>query len=146
LDCSTFGLAFLGGFVALFPPKDGQKALKGLYVLSFIVLAIVGFGADVWQRSVEAGKQSILQQNETDARNQFSTDLEDVKKSNGVILNFVAHPPPGFTREQVVSVVRTFLDQQHSQEKTAELTAELRALTMVPQVVERLRDPWELKG
>jgi hypothetical protein len=146
VDCSTFGMAVLGGYVALNPPKEERVALKRVYVVSFVVLGILGIVANVWQRNVEAGKQAILQRNETDARTQFSADLAVVKSSNQTILNFVAHPPAGFSREQVVSVVRTFLEQQHNDKQTAEVKAELRSITMVPQVVEQLRDPWELKG
>jgi hypothetical protein len=147
-DCSTAGLAVLGGYLALSAPTAEQRTLKHFYVAAFVALAIVCVGANMWQRNIEAGKQAILQQNETDARNQFSTDLADVKQSNEAILNFVAHPPQGFTRAQVVSVVQTFLNKQQTQKPSIDITNELRALTMVSQVVADLREQaqWTLKS
>ena len=140
VDLSTFGLAALGGYVALNAPKDAQVALKRAYVSSFIALAILGIGANIWQRNIESGKQVVLQQNETDARNQFSANLTDVKKSSEAILNFVSHPPKGFTQEQIVSVVRSFLDKQQSKEQLTELTNELQAFASVSQVVKQFRE------
>jgi hypothetical protein len=100
VDGSTFGLAALGGYVALNAPRAEQRALKGFYVISFIALAILGIGANIWQRNVEAGKQASLQQNETDARKEFSENLKDVKKSSDAILSFVTNPPKGISAEQ----------------------------------------------
>ena len=37
---STLGLALLGGHVALSPPREDQKALKTVYLASFIILAV----------------------------------------------------------------------------------------------------------
>jgi hypothetical protein len=117
VDLATFGLALLGGFVALKPPAETDKVLKRFYVGGFAFLFVVGMAANIWQRRVEGAKQDQLQQNETDARNQFSTDLHDLKVSNNAILEFVASPPKGSTQEQVSSIVREYIrDQKSGQE------------------------------
>jgi hypothetical protein len=114
VNLATFGLALLGGFVALKPPEETDKTLKRFYVFGFAFLFVLGTAANLWQRSVESGKQEKLQQNETDARNQFSTNLHDLKVSNNAILEFVANPPKGFSQAQVSSIVQEFIKGQKS--------------------------------
>ena len=114
VDLATFGLASLGGYVALKPPKETDKTLKRFYVVGFALLFLAGVAANLWLRSVESGKQEKLQQNETDARNQFSTNLRDLKISSNAILEFVANPPKGFSQAQVSSIVQEFMKGQKS--------------------------------
>ncbi len=114
VDLATFGLALLGAFVALKPLKETDKTLKRFYVVGFALLFFVGMAANLWQRSVESGKQEKLQQNETDARKQFSSNLDDLRISNNAILEFVANPPKGFSQAQVSSIVQEFIKRQKS--------------------------------
>lgn len=112
VDLATFSLAALGGLVAVNPPEKESARLRWFYVTCFIFLAGVAVGANLWQRNLEGKKQDQLQQNETDARNQFAVALRSVQKSNGLILNFVANPPKGVTEDQIRSIVRGFTEQQ----------------------------------
>jgi hypothetical protein len=146
VDVATFGLAYLGGHVALNPPRETDRTLKNIYVSSFALLFIIGMVANGWQRTIESYKQDRLQQNETDARQQFSQSLLDVKNSNQAILDFVSHPPKGFTPEQALTVVRRLLDKQQAQGQSNDATNELRALAMVTPVAESLRSWWDWEG
>jgi hypothetical protein len=112
VDCTTSGLATLGGYVALNPPSRKENVLKRLYFCFFVALAVIGVGANIWARSVEKA-----------AGIRFSADLSDVKKlsktasdaseaSRAAIRDFVDHPPKGFTQGQVVSVVQQLLANQ----------------------------------
>jgi hypothetical protein len=146
VDLATFGLAYLGGHVALNPPREADRNLKNIYVSSFALLFVIGMIANGWQRTIESNKRDGLQQNETDARNQFSKSLQDVKNSNQAIFNFVSHPPKGFTPEQALSVVRRLVDKQQTQGQSSDATNELRALAMVTPVAENLRAWWDWEG
>src|ERR1700686_2565006 len=114
VDIATFGLAVIGGYVAIRPPKSDKRHLKCLYVVSFIFLGVVGVGADVWQRSIEKGRQDVSQAHQTAAEIRFSADLQEVKASNNAILKFVANPPKDYTKEQVSSFVKAYLESRDS--------------------------------
>lgn len=114
VDLATVSLAVLGGHVAINPPEKGNVRLRAFYISSFVLLAAIAVGANIWQRSLESGKQDRLQQNETDARNQFAKSLKSVQNSNELILNFVANPPKGMTQDQVQLIVKGFVQEQQS--------------------------------
>lgn len=142
VDLATFGLAYLGGHVAINPPRETDKVLKKVYVFTFALLLVIGISANVWQRSIENDKQDKLQQNETAAREQFSSNLRDVKRSSEAILNFVANPPKGFTQDQIASVVSKFIDQH---DKRSSTLSEEALRVMVPAIIaeiRRLTDRW----
>jgi hypothetical protein len=111
VDCSTVGLAVLGGYVALYPPPDRRK--KRLCVGCFVLLAVVGIGSDIEQRSIESSKRDKLQEAQTKAEERFSEDLNAVKrasdKSTDAILAFVANPPKGITIGQLSSFAEGLL-------------------------------------
>ena len=65
---AAFGLAFLGGHVALSPPREDQKVLRRVYLVSFALLACLGTAADLWQRSIEEEKQEILRRSNSSFR------------------------------------------------------------------------------
>ncbi|MGA9544127.1 MAG: hypothetical protein WBQ85_11185 [Candidatus Sulfotelmatobacter sp.] len=134
VDLATFGLAYLGG-QAINPPAAGNETLKRVCVFVFALLFVIGMAANGWQRSIESNKQARLQQNETDARIQFSGNLQEVKKSNEAILKFVANPPKGFTPRDVLAVVERFLNNQQSVPNEV-----LRAVAI--DTVRRLRQAW----
>jgi hypothetical protein len=136
VDLATFGLAFLGGYVALVPPKEDDGLLKKRYVFAFATLFAVGMIANGCLRNIEKQKQDVLQQKVTDAGIRFSADLKAVKASSDAILNFVAHPPKGFTREEVVSVVEQFLKEQQIVPNDV-----LRSMAM--DVTQRMRTTWQ---
>lgn len=100
VDCATFGLAAIGGYVALNPPREDQIALKRFYVISFVVLAVLGIGANVWQRSIEESRRAQSDASLKSAQKQFSDDLKAVKESSNAILSFVTNPPKGISPEQ----------------------------------------------
>ncbi len=110
VSCSTVGLAFLGGYVALYPPPDRWKSL---YVSCFVLLAIVGISSDTGQRAIENSKRQKLQDAQTKAEERFSEDLKAVRrssdKSTDAILRFVANPPKGITIGQLSSFAEGLL-------------------------------------
>jgi hypothetical protein len=123
--------------MTLKPPTKEQRGLRVFYFVSILLLAAMGIMANAKQRTIEQAKQDKLQQNETDARNQFSSDLKDVKTYSYAILNLVTNPPKGFTRDQVDSIARLFLNQQKENSKVA-LDNLLR--TMAPGIVADMRN------
>ena len=111
---ANLGLAFLGGFVAVKPPKEDERTLKGIYIFLFSVVAVVGIVASVWSNKRDRGAQETLQQANRDAEIRFSADLLSVKHSNDAILTFVSNPPKGVTQEQLTQFVRAFVQQRDS--------------------------------
>jgi hypothetical protein len=85
VDLATFGSAYLGGHVALNPPSAEDRKLKRIYVATLAASATIGIVTNGYQRAIEADTQKRLQQNETEARNQFSSSLKDVINSNEAI-------------------------------------------------------------
>ncbi|MCU1300080.1 MAG: hypothetical protein JWQ87_364 [Candidatus Sulfotelmatobacter sp.] len=136
VDCATFGLAALGGYVAVNPPSQDDKKLKYIYMFSFITLAIFGIGANVWQRGIESGRRVQSEHNETTARNDFSKNLKAVKESTeqavADIRNFLTHPPKGYTPEQVLQIAKTLLDNHAP---AARLERPSNIITPVPKPV-----------
>jgi hypothetical protein len=112
VDLATFGLAVLGGSVALKPPGQDQRVLKFLYFACFILLALVGFGAGQWGRNIENITRSKLQEKQTRTEERFSEDLKAVKRSSDAILAFVANPPKGITQEQLSAFAKAYLESQ----------------------------------
>jgi hypothetical protein len=112
---ATFGSALLGFVVAIYPPeKEGNTLKKGVYIALFAILGVVGVSADVWQRSIERGRQEVSQAHQTAAEIRFSADLNEVKASNNAILQFVANPPKGYTKEQVSTFVKAYVESRDS--------------------------------
>jgi hypothetical protein len=106
VDCATFGLAALGGYVALNPPSPEQTAAKRFYLIPFVVLAVVGIGANIWARQIEDSRRTQSDIDLKSAQHNFSEDLKAVKRSSDTILSFVTNPPKGVTAEQAVVIAR----------------------------------------
>ena len=111
---ANVGLAFMGGFVAVKPPREDDQALKRLYICLFGIVAIVGIVASLWSNKRDRGEQERLQQANREAEVRFSADLLSVKHSNDAILTFVSNPPKGVTQEQMTQFVKAFVQQRDS--------------------------------
>jgi hypothetical protein len=133
VDLATFGLAYLGGHVALNPPAKDDQVLKRLYVFGFAFLFVIGMAANGWERTMEANKRDKLQQDQTTAETRFSIDLRDVKNSSDAILNYVAHPPKGATLEQL---------QQYAQSQLSNPRSNAAIVQSLPRylIIAKLRD------
>jgi hypothetical protein len=114
IDVATFGLAVLGGHVAINPPEKDEKELKRFYICAFVGLAIFGIGANMWERNIEEAKRVQSQTDLKTAQSSFSTDLAEVKKSTVTILSFVTNPPKGISIAQAVLFAQGLLSRQVS--------------------------------
>jgi hypothetical protein len=108
-DLATFGLAALGGYVAVNPPTREEIKSKTFYVVSFGLLAILGVYANGSEREKDKSEKRVLQQEQTDAEIRFSDDLKAVKQSSDAILAFVANPPKGISQNQFSSTLSALL-------------------------------------
>ncbi len=120
-DFATFGLAVLGGFVALKPPEREDRALKWFYIISFILLAIIGISANVWQRTREKGVQADLHREQVDAEKRFAGDLQTVKSQTGAMVAFLSNPPKNLSREDIVAIARSWTNASFKASSTREL-------------------------
>jgi hypothetical protein len=98
VDVATFGLAALGGYVAVRPPEKGAVRLKGFYVLCFAALALAGIIFSTHERN-RSKRESI------ESEKRFDNDLGLVASQNNSILDFLAHPPKNLTKEEVGAIV-----------------------------------------
>jgi hypothetical protein len=124
VDLSTFGLAALGGYLTLYPPTNDQKALKALYVVSLVLLAGFGIGANKWERSIESSTQSQLQADNRVAEERFSRNLEAVKQSNTDIFTFLRNLPQGISGDQAAELLHKYLAKREAATPISELTNE----------------------
>lgn len=144
-DAATYGLAFLGAIMTVKPPAKGQSLLKAVYLLGIALLVGMGLFANKKQRTIEQTNQYKLRQDETDARIQFFKRFDDVQNSNTKILNLVAHPPKGFTQDQIKAVVQAYIDRKVQNTKV-ESNHDLRVIA--PGIVKDLHnwaDRWTME-
>jgi hypothetical protein len=110
VDFATFGLAALGGYVAIKPPKEAEIGLRRLYVGSFVALALLGISANVWERHIDETRRTQAETDLKAAQNKFSSDLinvqQNVQRTSDAILSFVTNPPKGIPVDQAVAFAR----------------------------------------
>jgi hypothetical protein len=128
-------LAVLGVVLTLVPLKKGQRRLKMVYLVLVPFLAVIGIIASARQKAIEDLNQNKYQQEERDSAIQFSKDLKNLTNSSTDILNTLAHPPKGFSHDQVISMVDLLLKQRQA---NSAITSEGVLRAIAPGIVEEL--------